>query len=253
MEDKIQNVIAKFELQISSVFKIIEFDKEYLEIVIGQLEEHKEKLIRLGIQNPMHHPTAQIKFLESLIKSGPRQSKYQPVYNQCLVLLVSYFASAVNSILNEGLNHYLNNSDSLPDDVANLEFKLSLRELQTLQFDLSEEIGKIIIRKSDISFQDMKSIARVFEQFLGITIQKDEDVDNIITAQALRHVIVHNSEIINTKCINQLANASNRKFITNIELNKKVIIDTNDLNIVKASMLKYVNNLLGSIKNKFAD
>ncbi|TVL96433.1 MAG: hypothetical protein CV087_23765 [Candidatus Brocadia sp. WS118] len=182
MENKIQNAIAKFELQISSVFKIIEFDKEYLEIVVRQLEEHKEKLIRLGITtNPMHHPTAQIEFLKSLIKSGPKQSKYQPVYNQCLVLLVSYFASAVNSILNEGLNHYLNNNDTLPDNIANQEFKLSLRELQDLQFDLSEEIGSVIVRKSDISFQDMKSIKRAFEQFLGITIQKDENVDNIIT------------------------------------------------------------------------
>jgi len=75
----------------------------------------------------------------------------------------------------------------------------------------------------------------------------------IITAQALRHVIVHNSEIIDQKCIKQLANAGSRKFIKDIELNKKVVIDTSDLNIVKASMLKYVNNLLGLIKDKFAD
>ncbi len=252
MKDKIQKIIEKFELQISSVFKIIEFDKEYVEIVVKQLKELKKKLIGFGIQNPIYHPTSQIKLLSSLIQSGPKQRKYQPVYNQCLVLLVSYFASTINSILNEGLNYYLNNSDNLPDKVANQEFKLSLRELQELQFDLSEKIGSIIVRKSDISFQDMKSIARAFEQFLGITIQKDEDVDNIITAQALRHIIVHNSEIIDDKCIKQLTNAGNRKFVEDVEPNKKAVIDADDLNIVKASMLNYANNLFQLIKDKLA-
>ena len=248
IKEELSNIIEGFSDQLSKVFQIIEFDKEYIELVITQLNDHKINLIAADVHNKKLHPDAQIMLLKSIISSGPKQSKYQPVYNQCMVLLVSHFASVISSVFNETLTTYLKHKDSLPGKICNKEYKFKLGELNELQYDLSKEIGRMIARRSDISFQDMKSIARAFDDFFNIQIERNQNTSNIIAAQALRHAIVHNGEKVDNNCIGQLKNAADRVFLFDVSLGEDIKIDKDILEKVKASMIKYVEDLSSNIQ-----
>ncbi len=246
MKEALNQINKTFTDQLSKVLKIIDFDREYLEMVVSQLEEQEQDLIKANA-NPHLYPTSQILLLNSLIESGPTQTKYQPIYNQCIVLLVSHFSSVISSLFNETLTYYLKHTETLPEHISNTEYKFRLGELSDLQYNLSGEIGRMIARRSNISFQDMKSISRAFSQFFNVEIPFDKDVANIIGAQAFRHAIVHNGERIDEKCLGQLKSAKDRDVFIDLTLGDDILVDRQDIKTVKNNMLSYVNNLSGNI------
>jgi len=246
MKEKLNKIRIAFDKQLTRVFKVIEFDREYLEIVLDQLKERKCDLVKAEI-NTSFHPTSEIVLLEALINSGPAQEKYQPIYNQCAVLLVSHFASVTSSLFNEALTYYLKNSDSLPEDIGKKEYKFSLAELNDLRYGLTDETGRMIARRSNVSFQDMKSISRAFEEFFNIKTPFDPDVCNIITSQCLRHAIVHNGEKIDEKCHEQLKHAKDRSIFLDASLHDAIKLQKDDLEDISNSMRIYVKNLSNSI------
>lgn len=247
MKNEIDSIIDSFYDQLDRVEEIVEFDRQYLEEAIKALNDQKEALEKIGVHNSDHHPDAAISILQALIRSGPEQLKYQSVFNQCLVLQVSYFASAVSSIFNSGLTHYLASPGLLNDSIKKMELKFTLGELMDFGYDLSLDIGRVVSNKSGVSFQDMQSIARGFSKFFDIDIEKDEDVENIIASQAFRHAIVHNGEIVDSKCIRQLQATPKRNFVEKIKENDRIVISHDDLNVVKKSMMNYVKKLKSNL------
>ena len=246
MKDALNQINKNFSIQLSKVLKIIDFDREYLEMVVSQLEDQKKDLVKANV-NPHLYPSSQIMLLNSLINSGPSQTKYQPIYNQCIVLLVSHFSSVVSSLFNETLTYYLKNTESLPEHIGNHEYKFRLGELSDLQYNLSTEIGRMIARRSNISFQDMKSISRAFNEFFNIEISYDKVVKNIIAAQAIRHAIVHNGERVDDKCLGQLKSAKERDVFLELSIDDDIAVEGQEINKVKESMLLYVDNLSKNI------
>lgn len=244
MQEHYKKVLSQLDEQLGKVFNMMEFDKDFISMVINQLRAQGTLLeAQHGIRNDKLLPYGAINLLESICESGPKRRKYQPIYNQSLVLLVSYFASAVSAIFNETLTYFLNHVDEIPKDLAKEEFKFSVRELKELEYDLSIEIGRVVARKSDISFQDMQSIYRAFKRYFEIDIGRSDDVDTIIAAQSLRHAIVHNSEMIDEKCQRQLILAKDRKIVRNFELETEIKVSISDLEIVSGSMRRYVLGL----------
>jgi len=238
----------KFDTQIINVYKITEFDSDFLLLAIDWLTQLGNDLkTNHNIDNENLLPTRTIKLLTTVLEQGPSRAKYQPVYNQSIVLLVSYFASTLSSIFNNTLTFYLSNIDKLPKNLAKEEFKLNLFELSELNYDLSTEIGRIIARKSDISFQDMGSISKAFKQFFNIKIQWDKNVSNIIVSQACRHAIVHNGEEVDHKCIAQINHAKDRQLKLNLQENEKITFNKDEIKMVGESMKKYVSNLCSSL------
>jgi hypothetical protein len=96
----------------------------------------------------------------------------------------------------------------------------------------------------------LQSIYRAFDQSFGIKIDWDVNVSNIILSQALRHVIVHNSEIIDEKCLNQLRVAGSRTIKNNTKLDEKVAFTIDDVTIIAKSMMDYSENLVLMLNNK---
>ena len=234
----------KFDTQITNVYKITEFDSDFLSLAIDWLTELETDLkTTQNIDNENLLPTRTIKLLEKVLEQGPTRAKYQPVYNQSVVLLVSYFASVLSSIFNDTLTYYLSHIEKLPKNLEKEEFKLNLFELSELKYDLSNEIGRIISRKCDISFQDMGSISKAFKRFFNIKIEWDENVSNIIVSQACRHAIVHKGEEVDHKCIAQIKHAKNRQLKLNITENEKITFKKSEINIIGESMKKYVSSL----------
>ena len=255
MKEYYEDIQNSFKTQVNNVYKITEFDNDFLSIAIEWLKDLENNLINnKNIQNDQLLPTKTINLLTTVLEQGPQREKYKPVYNQSVVLLVSYFASTVSEIFNSTLTYYLSHIEKLPKRLEKEEFKFSLTELSELQYDLSKEIGRMIARKSDISFQDMGSISKSFKRFFGITIEWNAKVSNIITAQACRHAIVHNGEIIDFKCANQVRQADNREIKKDLKKGESVIFDISEIKLIGESMDIYVktlcDNLLSKIPNE---
>ena len=254
MKNYFNELNDKFESQIINVYKITEFDSDFLTLAIGWLEELEKNLRKSqGIENIKLLPTRTIHLLTKVRDQGPSRSKYQPVYNQSVVLLVSYFASAISDLFNDTLTHYLSNTDKLPASLGKEEFKFSLQEMSILKYDLSTEIGRMISRKSDLSFQDMGSIAKAFSRFFDTEIEWDSNVSNIIAAQACRHAIVHSGEIADNKCIKQLAVAKTRTIKIGLNENEKIAFDKDEIVVIGDSMKVYIRNISNLLLNKLAD
>ena len=75
-------------------------------------------------------------------------------------------------------------------DSAKEELKFSFAELRDMNFSLRDSIGEALIKKANVSFQDMKSTVRAFTGYLGLDTLSGGPMNNIIVAQAARHVIV---------------------------------------------------------------
>jgi len=248
MDNHFKQLQEKFDAQIINVYKITDFDSDFLSLAIDWLTQLEDDLrTNHSIYNENILPTRTIKLLTTVLEQGPSRAKYQPVYNQSIVLLVSYFASSLSSIFNETLTYYLSHIEKLPKKLEREEFKLNLFELSELKYDLSKEIGRIIARKSDISFQDMGSISKAFKRFFNVTIEWDKNVSNIIVSQACRHAIVHNGEEVDHKCIAQINHAKERELKLNMHENQKITFDKEEIKIIGESMKEYVSNLCTSL------
>ena len=250
MSKDYQSILKSFKSQTQKILSIPEFDRDVLEQIISSLNELDHDLKMGGIDNKQLRPDFALTLLNSLYEHGHERAKYKPILNQCVVLLVSYFGSTISDIFQVGINNLFVKPSKLNSKMQKTELKFTLKELADYDFVLKDLIGELLVKKTDISFQDMQSIYRAFDQSFGIKIDWDVNVSNIILSQALRHVIVHNSEIIDEKCLNQLRVADSRTIKNDIKLNEKVAFTIDDVTIIAKSMMEYSENLVLMLNNK---
>ena len=242
--------LSNFEAQLVKISKMLELDKDVISEAIKQLAELKEGMIKADFGNHHHYPTATIDLLEGLIRSGANRNKYISLFNQSIVLSVSYFSSTISAIFCDSLWNYLNTTKAFPNKLKKKSVKFSLAELYELNFGFSNELGRMVSRKDNISFQDTKSIKEAFNDYFNVEIQRDKNVDNIIAALSLRHAIAHNSEIIDEKCYNMLEIATNREFILQPKKDSQIKINGEELDIIMNSMKIYITSLVEQLEQK---
>jgi hypothetical protein len=123
--------------------------------------------------------------------------------------------------------------DQLPDE----PFKLSLAELRNPE---RQTVGQMVVDKEELSFQDMKSVARAFKTWVLYEPQKDDDVRNIIAAQACRHVIVHTGGVADTRLVQLLKNQTPRSVKQDIAIGSDIAFSLEELKRVSESMTRYL-------------
>ena len=235
-----------FHANIESVKELINFDKLLLNTTILSLENLVDDLKRVkGIMAP--HLTAEgtLKQLKNIKENKSLEIHYQKIYNSCLVLLVSYFTSAVSEIFRECVKVVVLNRDR--QDIEKEEIKLSLGELKAMNFNLSESIGTLIINKNDFSFQDMQSISKAFKTYFGVEIEKNDKTNDIILAHACRHIIVHTDGRVNEKTIRMTKHAFPRAVKSVLTDGEIVQFTPEDLDAVAASMKEYLASLAAKL------
>jgi len=242
-----QQHLSNFEGQIK---KMMELDKDVISEAIKQLKELTQGMKDANFGNQHHYPTATISLLNGLVRSGVNRNKYLPLFNQSIVLSVSYFSSTISAIFCDSLWNHLNTVKTFPDKLKKKSIKFSLNELYDLNFGFSKELGRIVARKDNISFQDTKSIKDAFGDYFDVKIIRDKNVDNIIAALALRHAIAHNSEHIDSKCCKMLEVATEREFYPTPKVDSLIKINEVELNIIMNSMQVYVSALVQQIEDK---
>ncbi len=253
IESKVFNTIRdNFHSNVKSVRELMNFDNIILDYCIQQIEYLDERIKNneeLKITSVVFFPQNTLKQLRQIKKNNSFRNMYESMFNQSLVLLVSYFTTAIKELFRAAIQYFVENNNNHFESIKS-DLKFSFQELCKYNFNLSSEIGSLIIGKKNISFQDMQSIIRVFKLYFGVEISKNSDIDNIIFSQASRHTIVHALSIADEKFINQIRNANKRTIKPHIKINEEIVFSTDEIEQVMESMDSFLMMLFEKIKKQ---
>lgn len=229
------------------VERLIDFDRDVVDIMIMSLEALKR-----DVPSQLHsfggridrtaHTMKNIRDHESL------KSKYGTVCNQAVVLLVSHFSSAVGDIFRKAISAALDREGN--ETLLNEELKLTFREIKDRNWNLKTSAGDLLIAKKDLTFQDMQSTVRAFENYVGVQIAKDECTNNIIFGQASRHVIVHASALVTERMLKQVSKASPRTLKKDLVLDKPLVFSKEEVLELKSEMLTFLGKLVSDLESR---
>ncbi|MBK9147432.1 MAG: hypothetical protein IPM12_06390 [Flavobacteriales bacterium] len=186
--------LQQHERNQEEVRHLLSFDDIILGYCITAIEGLDERLRNneeIKLTSAYHLPTATLNALRNIREHGSLRIRYENMYNQCLVLSVSYFVSGFEALFVQGVSQACCCCPDLL--VATKEdLKFSISELRACDFQLGEHLGKMIVQKKDINFQNMQAGLKAFKDFLGVDGFSDPLVHDVILALAGRHIIVHN-------------------------------------------------------------
>jgi len=167
------------------------------------------------------------------------------IEDQCVVLLVSYFSSAVGDVFRVAFRHSLDNATS--DRLRSEEIKLSMNEIIELGSNPAERMPDVFVQKRDISFQDMQSIVRTFERYFGVEMSRNEGMNDIILGQAARHIIVHSAGRIDHKMVLQVSKAIPRSLKQDIREGDAIEFCVEEIRSLGTSMVSFIGELEGKL------
>ncbi|MCK9612946.1 MAG: CHC2 zinc finger domain-containing protein [Bacteroidales bacterium] len=238
-------ILDSFLSHIESVKSLMSFDKILLDFCITQIEGLNNRIKvnkEINITNVRFLPEATLIQLRTIRQNDSLRIQYESIYNQCIVLIVSYFTSSVRDLFRDSIKYYAEKKHECLKSI-NAELKFTFEELESYNFDLSESIGEIIIKKKNLTFQDMQSICREFQTYFGFKIEKDSVVDNVILAQASRHAIVHSLSIADEKFINQISQTPARTIKPSISLNDELKFSPIEIEELMKNMREFLSNI----------
>ncbi|MBN8770315.1 MAG: hypothetical protein J0I46_01990 [Thiobacillus sp.] len=90
----------------------------------------------------------------------------------------------------------------------------------------------------------MKAIHRAFRDYIGVEIDKDAVVNNIILAQACRHVIVHAGGEITPRLTRQVSEAFPRDIKAKLPNSSVVQFSQHEVQTIAESMMGYLSKLV---------
>lgn len=245
---KLSTTVEIFKKNTQAVLQLSDLDRGLLDHTIQSLEERDERLRKAGVNNPRMLAGSTLQSLRNIRQNDSLRPGFQALVNQSVVLLVSYFASGISHLFRAAISQALEINPS--DYLRHLQLKVSVAELAEISGELSEALPDLVAESPGISFQDMKSIARTFDNFFGYKIPHDQVTNDITAGLAMRHVLVHNGGIVDRQCIRQLEYASPRNFKPNIKIDDILEFGTDEVKMLADVMVKYVDRISNGLESK---
>lgn len=245
----IAEIVASFEANIASVRKLINFDREVVDLAVQGVQALHNVLVKQGYDNPALNAKNTLISLQKIKEHDSLLPRYKVVFNQAVVLLVSYFGSAVQDLFKIGVSARL----ILDDDNSTLmkeELKLTFRSIRERGWVLNDIAADLLVDKRDLSFQDMKSIGEAFREYVGVEIPRDKTVNNIIVAQGCRHVIVHAGHEVTPRLVHQIRGATPRDLKLDITSGEVVQFVPKEIEVVATSMKTYIAQLVTALRDR---
>ena len=242
MKDRADKITSNFASNVEAVRKLMDFDTTLLQICLSMLKSTNEKIKKSKATNLFFLDKA-INSLEDIRENDSLKPFYETIYNECIVLLVSYFASALKDLFSACIEECIISGKS--DRLKNQEIKFRVNELQSPVFDLTAFTCDSI--SQSISFQDMQSIRRAFKEYFGCDMEKNNHMNNIILAQACRHSIVHSGAGIDRKLVAQVSNAKPRDLKLQLIEGEVLRFTPDEIQSVAENMTYYLNELQSKV------
>ena len=240
-----QGVLDEFTRDLGSVYALLDFDLFIIDLPLKEIGDLKGYAEKHQLQIVQQKADKLEKLLSGIRKHGSTKLSYETIYNQCIVLSVSYFAATLENLFEYCIESAV--KDGSVDTLLNKELKLRVKDMCALGSNPLSQVGEFLITSNNISFQDMQSICRAFKEFLRIEIVKDELANDIILSQAARHIIVHNGAVINSRFTNQIASAEPRTVKSQIPTSGKLRFSKDEVIHVGKRMESFVRQLIGNL------
>jgi len=122
-------------------------------------DERKQR----GIANPEQTGEKLLRVVEPIRNHGSLRPRYETVFNQALVLLVSHFGSTLNSLFGAAVKQTIPNG-SPGSPILKEKVTFSVEELSDPAFEPKDSIANALAFASDVSWQDMQSVHRTFKK-----------------------------------------------------------------------------------------
>jgi len=216
-----------------------------MNLAIGQLERVKQSQDTGKITNPRHRVDGVITLLRRIRQHDSLAPHFDAINNQSLVLLVSYFAAALRDFYRIAVDLILETAP--PQHLLAEDLKVTVADLLRTQDDPRSQIADLLIDKKDLSFQDMQSTTRAFEELTGFKVDKDPVVHDIIAAQASRHAIVHTGEMASLRTGRQLASAYPRAIKPHLIAGERIVFSVEEILAVANAMETYLERLIDGV------
>lgn len=242
-----RRVSEQFAANVASVLDLLEFDREVIDFLIeGPLAAAIGRARQQGYLT-MAGPLANAQqVIENIRDNRSLAPKFEKISGQCVVLLVSFFASALKDLFVDNV------ADALTRvrDTKGLdeELRVPLRALSDHRFHLRDQVGERLVQQKDYQFQDLQSVARAFRSFFGIEIDRDSTTDTIVVAHACRHAIVHNGAVANRRTVSQVRDVGVTDLAVEITDGKELVVAPSDVRTMAAAMRVYVDRLASQIE-----
>lgn len=226
------SIFESFNQRSESLISLIDLDKDIVDHALD---------ILTGIQND---PAITSSYLITKLKNAYKTignikdtpslvERNNVLLLQTVVLLVSNFEKYFKDLFKLIL-------DKNPSLLRFKEVKIDLSLLENPQLSLEDIIFEKVMANGQISFQDLKSTKRFLRENLKLDLQLDEITQqdqNIIEAQALRHLIIHQDATVDQQFLTQLKIADIKK---DYRVKEKVVISKEQIKDFNQAMLDLV-------------
>lgn len=172
METGIESAVKTFSKNIEAVYQLADLDRGLIDQTINHLRERDARLMIAKVDNPRLLSGNTLKNLENIRRSDSLRPGFQALVNQSAVLLASYFASGVSQLFRGAIAAALEHGPS--KILEKYELKFTVRDLMNLDGELIDVIPDLVAEGPGVSFQDTKSIQRIFKEYLDLEIPRDE-------------------------------------------------------------------------------
>ncbi len=232
--------LARFRANVEEVDRLINFDRELLQVVwltVNGLHEH----LKQRTADERFNGKRALDTIRGIRENESVRPKYEAIYNQAVVLLVSHFASALGDLFRQAVGEKLNSAE--PGKLLEEEFKLSVSEMRERDWNLQSAVPELLIAKYDYTFQDMAATVRAFSSYTSLVPPRDELMHNIIAAQACRHAIVHSGGQVTERTLRQLSKVNPRTLKPNLVAGESLRFSLVEVKQVMSDMTMFLERL----------
>jgi hypothetical protein len=242
-------VSERFKKSADDVDKLINFDREIQQTAIQIVQSLHDKL-RQSSSNEQMNGARALQMLRKIKENDSVREKYKAIFNQATVLLVSHFASALTDLFREGVNKQLDigKNAALLDE----ELKITFSEIRDRGWNLRDSAADLLIAKYDYSFQDMGATVKAFQKYCSVVLSREINMNNVIAAQAFRHVIVHAGGRVSERTVRQVLNATPRMVKPDPSEGMEVEFNAEEITVIRESMLFIIAKIESSMPEPLA-
>jgi hypothetical protein len=237
-----------FQEHVSGVRSLMNFDRDVQDMTISHLAELAKTLAATGRDHAYRTVERTRAILQGIRSNDSLRPRYATIFNQALVLLVSYFGSTVADIFRSGVRRELDRD--VESKLFGEELRVIIGELRDQKFEIRDAIPELLISSKKISFQDMQSVHRAFRDHLELEVEKTPLVHDIIAGQACRHAIVHTGGVVNDRILRQVANARPRRVKPALKRDEVVEFSPEEVELVADAMSLYVGSLSAKVAER---
>jgi hypothetical protein len=239
--------IRTFRANLQSVHELMRFDDKVLEFVIIPLDRLARSQTTAGITNPRHRVDGVLRMVRGIKDNQSLKPHYSAMYNQCLVLLVSYFASAARALFVDAVVAAINSGAR--DELLDAEIRLTPRDVRDASVSTPTILAEAVADGKEMSFQDMQSVDRAFRRYFSVAPDKGQMVNDIIIGQACRHAIVHTGAQVNRRLIAQVKSAMPRTIKPELVDGTPIEFSRAEVRAVMKEMLKYLRDTASLVES----